>query len=549
MDNCITNFVEDFQWAVVRLATLQIKRGEAGRLLFATVTLLPPDRPPPSKMVGVESQKLGKSGMTVFFRRTVLSAQAAVDWYRSLEKDSRTPIPFHQEDIEKDTDGVVITLSELVDDPFWPNLGLPTSAELLAQSSEKSNPAPFIGSTSAKVHRRFGNAKGFEILLANDTALAFIARRLHINLRDYPEYLGSMALVVPDPVIKQIDNFLIPAGDARGERIFYRFVPRPGQTLDGLKIAMFDEQAHLFTNFEIRDIPADGILDLDKGCCLGKYGYVVTHPVHGILLHHSPTSFLRTIHFTSNAVGSGIKVNVPLGDSPKSPHAEYHVHRTEISTSGIIGDEPTIPNANVRIGIATRQREKVISALRYDQKWFRAGSRREAMEFIRSKIRRARETVMIADPYFWGLQIDQYLWAIPNETVKAMILTSKLAFETGCESEKDESPSLDDTHGSLEQTKLENFTARLEELKQVSKIALNTKVLLGKPPVLHDRFLVVDGSAWLLGSSLNTLGDKRSSMVIQLPNPDVVLHDLATMFEEAIPFDDYQKQRIDTFCR
>ncbi|MDP2815831.1 MAG: VPA1262 family N-terminal domain-containing protein, partial [Rectinemataceae bacterium] len=228
MSNRATPFVDDFQWAVIRLATLQIRRGEAGRLLFATVTLLSPDRPPPSKMVGVESQKLGKSGMAVFFRRTVLSAQAAVEWYRSLgESDSRTPMPSRAEDIEGDKDGVLpITVSDLVDDPLWPSLGLPMGEGLLAQPSGRSTPAPFIGSTSARVHRRFGNTEGIESLLANDTTLAFIARRLHINLRDYPEYLGSVALVVPDPIIKQIDNFLIPASDGRGERIFYRFVSR-----------------------------------------------------------------------------------------------------------------------------------------------------------------------------------------------------------------------------------------------------------------------------------------------------------------------------------
>lgn len=549
MSNCATPFVDDFQWAVIRLATLQIKRGEVGRLLFATVTLLSPDRPPPPKMVSFDSYKLGKSGETVFFRRTVLSAQAAVDWYRSLrDGNSKAPVPSRQGDIwEKD--GVDITVSDLVDDPLWPNLGLPMGEGSLAQPSGRSNPTPFMGGTSARVHRRFGNAEGFELLLANDEALAFIARRLHINLRDYPEYLGSAALVVPDPIIKQIDNFLIPASDGRGERIFYRFVPRPGQTLDGLKITTFDEQALLLSNFETKALPADGILDETKGSCIGTYGYVVTHPVHGVLLYHPPTAFLRTIHITSNVVSSGIKVNVPLGDSPQSPRTEYRVHRSAISTSSVIGDEPLIPSANARVAIAAREREKAASALHYDQRLFRPGSRREAMEFIRSKIGRARESVMIADPYFWGLQIGQYLWAVSNETVKTTILTSRLAFEGGYEAEINESKPVDESSGSSEKTKLEDFTARLEELKQVGKITLHARVLLGKSPVLHDRFLVVDKSVWLLGSSLNALGDKRSSMVIQLPNPDEMLNELAAMFENAIPFGDYLKQRMDAFSK
>jgi hypothetical protein len=126
MRNDAVSFVDDFQSAVIRLATLQVKRNEPGRLLFATVTLLLPNRPPPSKMSGVESQSIGKTGMTVFFRQTVLHAQAAIDWYRTLgSADSHTPTPSQPEDIEHKLDGLPITASDLVDDPLWPNLGLP----------------------------------------------------------------------------------------------------------------------------------------------------------------------------------------------------------------------------------------------------------------------------------------------------------------------------------------------------------------------------------------------------------------------------------------
>ncbi len=146
--NCAPLFADDFRWAVVRLATLQTNRGEPGRLLFATVTLLSPERPPPFKMVGVEHQNLGKNEVTVYFRRTVLSAPAAVEWYRSLGgADSKTPTPSRSEDIER-LDGIPVTTSELADDPLWPNLGVPMGEGLLSQPWERINPAPFIGSVA-----------------------------------------------------------------------------------------------------------------------------------------------------------------------------------------------------------------------------------------------------------------------------------------------------------------------------------------------------------------------------------------------------------------
>ena len=72
-----------------------------------------------------------------------------------------------------------------------------------AFQSGRSHPAPFIGNSLARVHRRFGSQDGFEMMLADDAAVAFIARRLHIDLRMYREYLGSVALVAPDPMLIQ----------------------------------------------------------------------------------------------------------------------------------------------------------------------------------------------------------------------------------------------------------------------------------------------------------------------------------------------------------
>lgn len=545
MKNYATPFVNDFQWAVIRLATIQKKREEPGRLLFATVTLLSPDRPPPVKMDGVEHHSLGKSGATVFFRRTILKAQDAVDWYRSLgEGDPKTPTPYRPEDINPDLDGVLsIIVSDLVDDPIWPNLGLPVGESLLTQSSARSNPAPFIGSISSRVHRRFGNAEGFEALLANNMALTFIAQRLHINLRDYPEYLGSLALVVPDPIIKKIDNFLVPASDGRGEQIFYRFIARPGKTLDGLKITMFDQQAYLLTGFRTTDIPNDGILQIEKNICLGDYGYIVTHPIHGILDYHPPAGFLRAMNLNISMINKVRKVIVPMGESLKSPQTEYSAHRSENFRTSVIGDEPAIPNANVRVGVAARQREKATNAARYDQHWFGDGKREEAMAFVRTRVSRARNLILVADPYFGVLQIPQYLLAITSDIVKVKILTSRLAFEGGYTPEDCQEGEASPTTTTPLAEKLNRFSAEIERVKKEGNADVEVMVLPGKSPVLHDRFLVVDDNVWFLGSSLNNLGE-RASMIIKLPNPDEVLRELEKMLKQANTFDTYHQQRI-----
>lgn len=513
--------------AVIRLATLQKQRGQPGHLLFATVSLFPRGRPLPPPMKGKELDPcpVGKTGETVFFRRVLLSAQEAVDWYRALGcGDDRSPTPSRSEE-RSEYDGINIEISTLIDDPTWPYLGLPMREGLFGHLSGHSHPAPFIGNAPARIHRRFGSQEGFDLMLADDKAVAFIARRLHVDLRLYREYLGSVALVAPDPVLKQIDHFMIPASADRGERIFYRFVPRAGESLAGLKLTTFDEQAHLLTDFSTQDIPVDGILDIDKGDCIGTYGYVVAHPEHGMLAYSPPYPFLRQIGMNSHAVTGSMTISVPTGESANSSRMEYQAaQRSPLATQSLIGDAPRIPNVNARVAIAASRREKLANAKQYGQRWFPDGSREEAMRFVQGELRRAKFRVMIADPYLAGLQLGQFLYAINPESIAVTLLTSGLAFKS-----KEQEPS-----------KIDDFNQRLAQLEKDAKVTAKAYVL--QSSILHDRFLVIDDAVWFLGNSLNTLGDK-ASLIVKLPNPDEVIEQLEGMLKQAMSFEDYKKRQ------
>jgi hypothetical protein len=500
-------------------------------------------------MEGLHRCPVGKTGETVFFRRVLLSVQEAIDWYRALGSgDDKSPTPSRHEERNSTYDGIKIEISKLTDDPTWPYLGLPIGEGLFAHLSGRSHPAPFIGNTPARIHRRFGSQDGFDLMLADDKAAAFVARRLHVDLRLYREYLGSVAFVAPDPVLKQIDCFMIPASADRGERIFYRFVPRAGESLAGLKITTFDEQAHLLTDFSTQDIPADGILDIDKGDCIGAYGYVVAHQQHGVLAYSPPYPFLRQMNLSMHAgTQESKKVSVPTGESANSPRMEYPAaQRSTLASESRIGDGPRIPNINARIVIAASRREKIANAKQYGQRWFSDGSREEAMRFIQGELRRAKSKVMIADPYLAGLQLGQFLYAVNPETTSVTLLTSGLAFKTKKQNSskpgfwKRIKKKLGFSTRKQDPSKIDDFSQQLAQLKKDAKVTAEAYVL--QSSVLHDRFMVIDDTVWFLGNSLNTLGDK-ASLIVKLPNPDEVIDQLEGMLNQAISFDSYKERR------
>ncbi len=514
---------EFYSGAVIRLASLQKVRGEMGHLLFATVSLLPRGRPLPYSMNGVDKCSIGKGGM-VYFRRVVLKAQEAIDWYRSLDSgNDKTPVPFREEERNNELDGKDLGITPLTDDLTWPSIGLPIGEDIFAHLSGSSHPAPFIsGDTSARIHRRFGSQEGFDEVLADDEAVAFIARRLHINLRFYQEYLGSISLVAPDPVLKKIDCFMTPSTDDKGEEIFYRFVPRSGASLTGLKLTTFDEQNGLLTDTRTQDIPENGIVEINKGLCAGTYGYVVTHPEHGVLAYNPLCPFLRQITFNTHVISPEKPVvRVPTGESKNSPSMEYEAaqHSTALSHNAV-KKEPQTFDVNVRIGKEESRRKKLNAAKQYGQRWFSNGSREEAMRFIQAELRRARKRVIIADPYLAGLQLGQFLYAV-NRDVSVTLLSSNSAFK------KDHS-------------KINDFSQKLDQLQNKAKVKAGAYVL--ESSILHDRFLVIDDAVWFLGSSLNSLGSK-ASLIVKLPNPDEVISQLDGMLNQAISFKDYKTKK------
>ncbi|WP_139253429.1 VPA1262 family N-terminal domain-containing protein [Burkholderia ubonensis] len=500
------------------------KKGEMGRLLFTTVTELAQGRSLPTTMSGIDAFKLKRNDERLFFRRVILSKEDAVNWYRSLgEGERNTPVPTRENDREE-LDGVPIRVSRLEDVQPWPALGLPIAEDLFSGPGGRTiDPAPFIGSVPGRLHRRFGDRSGLEAFLEDALARAFVARRMHIDLFEYREYLGSAVYIAPDPVIRQIDYFMVPAKNGQGERIVYRVVPRPGQSLEGVHVTSFDKEARLLTSFETRALPANGILDVEKGTCMGEYGFVISHDRHGVLAYQPSVPFLRQMNLSIRAAPRSARtVSVPSSDSADSPRTEYPAAMgSELASKSVLG-EVRNPGASVRVAVEAMWRERLADAKRYGQRWFDEGTRDEAIHLIRELLRAARSRVIIADPYLGTLQLGQFLYAVHGSEVSVTLLTTRLAFNT--------------TAAESKLDLLKSFKDGLDSLNKYQQLAPDVRILPSSS--LHDRFLVVDDDVWFVGNSLNSLGEK-ASMIVRLPNSNEVIERLQKLAAKAPSLDAY----------
>jgi hypothetical protein len=395
--------LDPFPWAVIRLATYVRDATSAPRLLFGTVFMLTNNRPCPRGGQGVERCRVGKGkGGTVYFRRTVLAGAAAVDWYRSASPAGlATPIPSNRDEYDAAYDGTPLAPAAFTDDPEWPALGLPAGSDLMQRPGGPGDPAPFLGSASAsaRIHRRFGDKTGFEMVTADAEAIAFLRRRLHADLADYTEYLGSLALVVPDPVLRGGHHYFGSEEDKRFERLVYRLLPRAGQTLNDLSPTILEQRPNLLSRFETVEVPADGLVVSSRQLPVQSSGYVVTHPVHGVLAYQAPVPFLRTVSITRGRIGRRVRVEVPETDAAGAPVSTYDVHELDGEHPIMVGSETPVSGL-ARVIEAEERRERRALARRYDQIWFDSGTWSEPIDFVRSRVGQARFEVMVADPYF-----------------------------------------------------------------------------------------------------------------------------------------------------
>jgi hypothetical protein len=264
---------------------------------------------------------------------------------------------------------------------------------------------------------------------------------------------------------------------------------------------------------------------------------VISHPKQGLLRHRPPTSFLRSVNIQMSVTEKELHVSVPSTDSLQSPMNRFTAAHSQRVSHQTLQSKPIPENVNSRLASAQRSRQIARHATQLEQTWFAEGDREAALEFVRERIARANTRVIIAEPYFGVMQILQFLPSISSSHVRIEVLTSVLAFMGN-------SPKLSGNNNQASSRsfatwqKVQEFQRELKQLQNVLETPVNVTIMPGNPPMLHDRFLVIDDQVWFLGNSLNSLGT-RGSMTVKLPDARPVLTQLEVLLRDGEPFERY----------
>ena len=375
---------------------------------------------------------------------------------------------------------------------------------------------PFSGDvlSPSRTHHLFPQSTPFQLqrlFEVQPDARQWLSDKLLVDLLRYPELIGSVHLLLPNPVLRSVHARLYTADDG-SEGTLIQLVARRGKTAKGLEITLTE---HRPTGICARhqSVVDKAYFLISHRARAEQVELTIVCPDRGILDWHQPFGFVRQINVTGSFVGATKRVVVP--GKPDEPVTSYDVAMKTPGWSRPRGDAAVAGDIPTRLRSSDFERQRADEAERLGQKWFH-GNRSEAETVIRELIGKARQRVWIVDPYFATTELFGFALATTYDDIDVVVLAA------GDELQKDDLvvPSMEAGEVLLNQVRSN---------PQMSRIKV--RVMTGIPAV-HDRFLVIDDQVWLTGNSLNHVGE-RAGMMISIPEPSVVIEKLDDLINHA----------------
>lgn len=482
-------FADDYGAAIVHIVWERVA------LVFAWVELLPCEVSPPEDdgKVGTRVQK-----SDLYVRHVVTTADRALRWYRDCARGvvvlptSEGLLP------EPGPDVVALEMSSIDDEPRWPNL-VCTRSEIL----------PFFANwyECPRVHHLL--QREFSIgALWNDTQQAtarkWLVEQLHFDIGEHHALWGSVHLVAPNPVFRNLIQRLETAADQKTERLLVHVQARAGHRVEGLLLRFFEQRP---TGICVSKhwILSEPTLELSFDHVLGEFAIEIHDPRRGLLWFEPPTTVISSVGIQMT-LATGTRVIRPAS----GPAREVPLVTDMLAMS--VGKPLAVARDGAQVLLAKastlHEQRKQKQAL---ERWFN-GQQEEAIDVVHKLLEDARERAVIIDPYFLQPEL-RFAVGVSRVTVPIWVLTSHDVLV-----ERESKGELQDA-----------FVAAVERIvADPNNNRLEVRVMPGAG--IHDRFLIIDARVFLLGSSLNKFGD-RGTMIVELRQPagvrDALLQELA----------------------
>jgi hypothetical protein len=498
----------DYPEALVRIASLRADTEQ--HLIFGWIELYPFDMvAPDSWLAGKKPWRVpGKSRWSCGYSATRVSAADAVRWY----KDAACGVV---NIAVASTKPVHASAVEFAPEPAFGRFAIGVDA-----------PFTFRWHDGPRIHRLVPLRRPPRAVCQlgkSEPARRWLRDNLGFDPFSFDEWLGSVAMVAPDPLCASVGVFPSQRTPEGREILSLQIAPRRSTShtadLSTITLHVGERRSGAWTSLESFAATGSTYRAITYPQSTGNVGHALVCRTRGLMRMVEPNPWLHQVHLNM-AVGVGQAfIEVPSGGRRK-PAQQYEVTRRMSEITSVVG-EPVDDRARDRLNylLARRKkREKLAGAPQYvfgvhsspppSQADIDA-SKAKAQKFVVDLVARARRRLIFVDPFFGQREMRLFALRNENNAVTPRILTGLLALKS----------MVGPTPGFQVQAGLA-LVADLKGLREHygSRTPLIRVMPGGDVSDIHDRYLLIDDEVWHCGPSFNELGE-RLGVIVRSPNP------------------------------
>jgi hypothetical protein len=509
-------FAADYNRAVLRVA-VATQNGRR-QLIFGSVELLPPEIPSPPK----DFQKAHFKTIQLSVCRVAVPLDDGLDWYEAAWS-GETHLPESTIAIETGSlaaEPAVKRFALAATPPFSPSWHMTPRLHRLTPINE---PEGLIAEL----------ATGMASVPAFKRAREWLEGELHFDVLAHDDWLGSVALVAPNPLMRDI-NIRISSREADAETVEVGGQLRAGKSASTLKVVFQERRVEALGVYSIKPLGAHGYVQERFEGEVADFGLTLTCDRRGILHENVPSWFMRGFHSYVQDQPVTKVITVP---ARKSAGAASVVNASVLAPRPQQAGPPVtglrrITELEARrrrrfgemrpLAIGPEQRETLI---------FKS-DRPAAVEQIRRLIGRARKRLIFVDHYFCAPDLLEFATAVSQQGLPISVLT-------GRDSELQAKQLPGAPNGLSAGDWLEQAAADLATDDIIKPAAVEVKIPMGGQ-AFHDRFLIVDDDAWHCGHSFNKVGDGDYSAMTRIARPEELIEIVVAELARGQPFSQWK---------
>ncbi len=375
--------------------------------------------------------------------------------------------------------------------------------------------------------------KGMNEVPAFVRARAWLESQLHFDVLAHDDWLGAIALVAPNPLMRNIST-RITSQETAAETVEVGGQLRAGKSSSTLKVVFQERRVEAVGVYSIKALDTHGYVQERFDGEVADLGLTVTCDLRGILHENVPSWFIRGF-------------NTYVQDQPftKTVHvpARKAAGVASVVSATVLPHRPPQPSPPVtglrRITELEGRRRRRFGemrplAIRPEQRetLIFKSDRAAAVEQIRRLIGRARKRLIFVDYYFCAQDLLEFVTAVSQQEIAISILAGR---DSALQAKQPPGAPSGLSAGDW----LEQAAADLAADNIIKPSAVDLKIPMGGH-AFHDRFLVVDDDAWHCGHSFNKVGDGDYSAMTRIVRPEELIEIVLAEVARGEPFSQWK---------